>query len=155
MITALILGDRKWGIWKENQHRTFWQGVTGYLERFVPGVVAQALCQKIGDVADDLNSLKRHCELKTYQNSEPIMMPYFPLDTDPTWRLGIDFAIDVYFGIGNVRWGGCGGFQFSAGDIAKYMVKTVNGLNEIYTALIARVGPPSIKTLASEHRARI
>lgn len=65
----------------------FWRRMIGYLERFVSARTAQDFCQGSCYLTEE--GEKPHRQL-TYCDSDVV---YFPLDSDPNFRLGYEYAI--------------------------------------------------------------
>jgi len=84
------------GHWNDPKNLLFWCQVIGYIQRYLPANLAQALCQGLYNLTEYAYSLKRK---KLVDGSF-----FFPKDVS-AWRLGFDFAEDSGSG-GVLRWEG-------------------------------------------------
>jgi hypothetical protein len=103
LIDALNLYIEKFnqfgGSWDSPKNILFWRKIIGYIERYVPACYAQALCQGIYSIVENHEKLKRRLTFRYDPN-----VTYFPLDSDPAFRLGDDYAALQVF------WDGVGGW---------------------------------------------
>lgn len=79
--------DDYFGGWNSRKNNYFWQKVIGNIERYVPACEAQALCDGMYFIVKDKAKLTRSL---TIRHDDKIQ--YFPLDSDPRFRLGHDCA---------------------------------------------------------------
>lgn len=91
------------GFWiSRKSQSTFWRQVIGYLERLVSAVDAQSI-PHLCEILDGETSLQRSFEITVDKHEHT---SYFPLDTHPLLRLGINFGVQCYEGnaITTVGW---------------------------------------------------
>ena len=62
-----------------------WRKVIGYIQRFLPACYAQAFCQGIYSIVEGKEKLTRNLKFRDDKN-----VAFFPLDSDPRFRLGVD-----------------------------------------------------------------
>ena len=94
LIQAFKLYDdnySRFGGWDSEKNNLCWRKVIGYIQRFLPACYAQAFCQGIHYIVEEDEPLSR-C-LRFRDNNKAV---FFPLDSDPRFRLGYDFAVDEY-----------------------------------------------------------
>lgn len=94
-IKAHAVYDQNWNPWNGNQLAFFSQYIIGFLDRLLSAPYMQRACQ--GTVNQD-QPLKRSYEVKNYVTNKNIAV--FPLDGDPSCRLGDGFLVDSYYGVG-------------------------------------------------------
>lgn len=83
---------------KSEQLDIFWREVVGYLERLIPAVYAKYICKGprriiYGEVVH--SKLLNLTMLLNHESINSTKMSYFPLDTDPDRRLGLDFGVCI------------------------------------------------------------
>jgi hypothetical protein len=76
--------------WESTKNKLFWQKVIGYIQRFSPANYGQAFAQNMSYIAEDGKKLKRSFKFWHCWPDENIL--FFPLDSDPRFRLGYDYA---------------------------------------------------------------
>ena len=76
----------------------FWRMVIGWQERFLPANYAQSFCTGLDDMVDHHQPLQRIFNLRNRDTYRDIH--FFPLDTDPDSRIGVDIAVYNYRGRG-------------------------------------------------------
>lgn len=91
-------GDNS-GRYNSRKNILFWQKVIGCIQRYLPACFAQALCQGIIKLVERGQKLERSLKFK-YRRDDAL---YFPLDSDPHFRLGDKFAVSVG---GSAEWHG-------------------------------------------------
>ncbi len=83
--------DQFGGNWHSPKNILFWRKIIGGIERYLPACYAQAFCQGVYQIVEDLEKLDRRLALRFDSK-----VTFYPLDSDPAFRLGEDYA-----------WGGC------------------------------------------------
>ncbi len=89
LISAFELYEQKYnnfGGWDSRKNNLFWCKVIGYIQRFLPACYAQAFCQGLYYLVVKGESLQRSLEFR-YGGGV-----FFPLDSNPNFRLGVDYA---------------------------------------------------------------
>lgn len=89
LIKAFALYDRKYvafGHWDSHKNNLCWRKLIGYMQRFLPACYAQAFAQGIHYIVECGGKLRRSFEFRYGGGS------YFPLDSDPNFRLGYNYA---------------------------------------------------------------
>jgi hypothetical protein len=90
LVEAFKLYDEKYdafgGTWDSPKNILFWRKVIGQIQRYLPACYAQAFCQGVGSIVEDGEKLKR--DLKFCYGGGF----FYPLDGDPGFRLGVDYA---------------------------------------------------------------
>lgn len=76
----------------------FWRQAIGWEERYLSTNYAQAFCTGLSRMVDGHEPLQRILIFHNYITECDVN--FFPLDTDPRSRLGIDFTIYSYYGTG-------------------------------------------------------
>ena len=111
LIDALNLYVQKFnqfgGSWDSPKNKLFWCKIIGKIERYVPACYAQALCQDVYDIVQNGKKLERRLTFR-YDHD----VTYYPLDSDPKFRLGencgywasADDAQVLTFGAGGGWW---------------------------------------------------
>jgi hypothetical protein len=82
------------GSWDSPKNILFWRKIIGYIERYVPACYAQALCQGVYYIIVENEKLDRKL---TFRHNPGVT--YFPLDTDPSFILGEDYAAGARGGV--------------------------------------------------------
>ena len=85
LINAYEVHNKHYDNWDGNQRRISWSQMIGYIQRYLPACYAQAYCQGLYGVSVLNQPLKRSMKLEN--------TVFFPLDTEPTFRLGSDFGV--------------------------------------------------------------
>lgn len=80
--------------WEIKQGSLFWREIIGYLERLVTGIDAQVISQGILHVIEAQNPAR--CFDVTQNFVRKVNVSYFPLDLNPTLRLGLSGAVDSW-----------------------------------------------------------
>lgn len=82
---------------KSEQLDIFWREVVGYLERLIPAVYAKYICNGTKRKHDNVvyTRLLNETMLLNHESINSTKMTYFPLDTDPDGRLGLDFGVCI------------------------------------------------------------
>jgi hypothetical protein len=90
LIEAFKLYDEKYndfGGWDSRRNNLFWRQVIGNIQCCLPSCYAQAFCQGLYAIVEDKEKLERSFGFRYSPGTI-----YFPLDSDPNFRLGVDFA---------------------------------------------------------------
>ena len=75
------------------QSKLFWSNVIGYIQRFLPASYAQVFCQSNYTTEYNYDKLKRSLEFRYFIGI------FYPLDGNPDYRLGFDFAAKLMRGL--------------------------------------------------------
>jgi hypothetical protein len=89
LIEAFRLYDENYdafGGWDSHKNNLCWRKLIGYMQRFLPACYAQAFAQGIYYIVEDGEKLRRTFDFRLGGGS------YFPLDGDPSFRLGYNYA---------------------------------------------------------------
>ncbi|MDR3491351.1 MAG: hypothetical protein P4M12_04810 [Gammaproteobacteria bacterium] len=102
LVEAFKLYDKnydRFGDYNSHKNILCWRKVIGYIQRFLPASYAQAFVQGVYYIVESGEKLNRSLKFR-YEND----VSFFPLDSDPSSRLGFDFAA---WGGGGTRLGLC------------------------------------------------
>lgn len=89
LVEAFKLYDKNYeafGGWESRKNNLFWQKVIGTIQRYLPANWAMAVCQGVYYIVEDGEKLKRSLKFRFDD------VFFFPLDTDPSFRLGHEYA---------------------------------------------------------------
>jgi hypothetical protein len=96
LIEALKLYDQNYkrfgDEWDTVKNIYCWRNVIGNIERYLTACDAQAFCQGICNIIEDKMKLTRTL---TCRSDRGAAVKFYPLDSDPRFRLGEDYAADV------------------------------------------------------------
>lgn len=90
LIEAFNLYDKNYnsfGDYYSRKNILCWRKVIGYIQRFLPANYAQAFSQGLYHIVESHEKLNRSLKFRHINN-----LSFFPHDTDPSSRLGFDFA---------------------------------------------------------------
>jgi len=90
LVEAFKLYDA-FGGWDGRQNNLFWRNVIGYIQRFLPACYAQAFCQGVLYIVEGGEKLNRSLTFRFDRFDNAFV--FFPLDSDPSFRLGFDCAM--------------------------------------------------------------
>jgi hypothetical protein len=80
----------QFGGYNGHKNELFWRKVIGYIERYVPANLAQALCQDPQYIVEHKKKLRRSLKFRYYHARGS----FYPLDSDNYTRLGYRCAVD-------------------------------------------------------------
>jgi hypothetical protein len=90
LVEAFKMYEEKYndfGGWDSRKNNLFWRKVIGFIERYLPSCDAEAFCQGTYYIVEDGEKLKRSLKFR-YDNDL-----FFPLDSNPAFRLGNDYGV--------------------------------------------------------------
>lgn len=132
LIKACEVYNQNFNPWNSKQLSFFFSQVIGYLERLLPTVDAQVLCQGIANMTEGNKPMERKLDLTNYVTNNTIS--YYPLDADLACRLGVHLGVDTYYWPGGAcAWGRCGCVWRRI--LGELMSSKSSRLGELYTAL--------------------
>lgn len=90
LVEAFKLYEEKYddfGDFDSRKNNKAWREIIGGIQRNLSTPDAQAFCQSLYDLVEDGKKLNRSLKFRLNAN-----VAFFPLDSDPRFRLGVDFA---------------------------------------------------------------
>ncbi len=122
VVKAFELFDKKFdelGGYDSRKNNLVWRRVVGGAQRYLPTCYAQALCQGPYAIVEGKEFLRRSLEFRYSSGTV-----FYPLDLDPSFRLGEDYAAAVARGM---AWGGrVGRVRAGGGDVFYKLCQTKN-----------------------------
>lgn len=94
LVEAFKLYDRnysRFGDFGSRKNHLFWCKVIGYIQRFLPACYAQAFCDTFYSVVKMREPLSRDLQLINIDSY------FYPLDSNPSFRLGYHFGVWDYY----------------------------------------------------------